>query len=199
MSEPNPETVAAAVDAFKLRLSEEGVTAMSMVRESITHGSSLVVPDDKFAALRDRAGTALQVAPTQDVFMVGSAKLGFSIKPKRRYMAFGDESDVDLAIVSAGLYKQLWDEARRFSRSGGFWDPDDKSHFKNDHLNGVIKPYVLPNQDSPTQRKLFDLEATLQRERLTDYPVTLAIWHSIETLEDYQAATVLDCQKGLEL
>jgi len=128
--------------------------------------------------------------------MVGSAKLGFSIKPAKRYKPFSDDSDIDVAVVSPELYCRLWTELRRFDRQDGEWSRDYRNHFKNDHVNGVIKPHVLPDSDAiPTRRQLFDLRASLQRMDYAPYPVTLAVWHSIEALEDYQAVAVAECQR----
>lgn len=41
--------------------------------------------------------------------IVGSAKLGFSLSPKKNFKAFGDDSDIDLVIVSRSLYRKAWD------------------------------------------------------------------------------------------
>lgn len=185
----------AARAVFQGRIAE-GATAETLVHEFITHGSSVVVPDPGFAALREHVARVLQVSANRDVYMVGSAKLGFSIKPKKLYKLFGDESDVDLAVVSATVYDRLWSEARRYTREGGFWEGDSLNHFKNDHANGVIKAYVLPDSSSvPTRRMLFDLEADLQRSGASSVPVTIAVWHSMDALEEYQLIAVKRCQK----
>lgn len=67
-------------------------------------------------------------------------------------------------------------------------------------MNAVIKPYVLPDSGSiPTRRMLLDLQAELQRVGGSPYPVTLAVWHSMDALEDYQVLAVKQCQKELSL
>lgn len=199
MDEPDGSKLQAALAHFQERL-KSGLDPESIVREYITHGSSVVLDDPTYALLRSHAGRSLSVSPNRDVYLVGSAKLGFSIKPRRRYGLFGDESDVDLAVVSPAAYERLWTEARRHARQGGLWEGDTRNHFRNDHMNGVIKPYVLPDSSSiPTRRMLFDLQAELQRVGGSPYPVTLAVWHSMEALEDYQVLAVRQCQKELSL
>lgn len=188
-----------ALTDFRERLLS-GASAESVVREFITHGPSAVLDVRTYAQLREYAGSALNISPNQSVFLVGSAKLGFSIKPNRRYGSFNDDSDVDLAIVSPSLYERLWTEARRYSRNGGHWEGDSRNHFKNDHFNAVIKPYVLPDSDVvPTRRMLFDVEAELQRVGGSPYPVTIAVWYSMDALEEYQALAVAKCQEALDL
>ncbi len=199
MEPVDEQVLGQSLETFKDRLSS-GASAESIVREFITHGSSVVLDGPTYTRLREYAGQVLQVSPNQNVYLVGSAKLGFSIKPARRYGFFDDDSDVDVAIVSPSLYERLWDEARRYSRSGGFWEADSRIHYKNDHANAVIKPYVLPDSDAiPTRRMLFDLQAELQRVGGSPYPVTIAVWHSIEALEEYQVLSVVKCQEALSL
>lgn len=191
--------VSASLEQFRQRLAS-GIAPHAIVRELITHGGSSVLDGQTYARLRELAGDVLQVSPNQSIFLVGSAKLGFSIKPRRRYGVFNDDSDIDLAIVSSSLYERLWGEARRYSRRGGLWENDTKIHFKNDHSNGVIKPYVVPDSDGiPTRRMLFDVQAQLQRVGGSPYPVTLAVWHSMDALEEYQILAVSMCQEALSL
>ncbi|WP_432049529.1 hypothetical protein [Verrucosispora sp. NA02020] len=199
MSELSPEDLAKAVEAFKLRLLQEG-TPLQLVRELITFGSAAVIPDTAYSSIRDYVGQVLKISPTRDVYIVGSAKLGFSIKPTARYRGFNDDSDFDLAIVSASLYQRLWEQARTYVRQGGIWDRDDRNHFKNDHLNGVIKPYLLP--DSPLtslKATLFDLSSTLQASGRSYCRVTMAVWHTMDALETYQSVAVQQCREELTI
>ncbi|MGW1452208.1 hypothetical protein ACWCO3_28615 [Micromonospora sp. NPDC002411] len=197
MPELSPGDLAKAVEAFKLRLLQEG-SPLQIVREVVTFGSATVISDVDYSSIREYAGQILKVSPTRDVYIVGSAKLGFSIKPGSRYRGFNDESDVDLAIVSTSLYERLWEQARSYSRQGGIWDKDDRNHFKNDHVNGVIKPYLLP--DSPVtslKATLFDLGSALQASGRSNYRVTIAVWYTIDALEDYQSVAVKQCREEL--
>ena len=48
--------------------------------------------------------------PSNNIFIVGSALLGFSLSPKKNYKAFDDTSDIDIVIVDEELYKKYWDK-----------------------------------------------------------------------------------------
>ena len=182
---------------FRERLTS-GASPESIVREFITFGAAVLIDQESYTRVREYAGDVLEVSPNQNIFIVGSAKTGFSIKPHRRYELFNDSSDVDLAIVSSGIYERMWRESRRYSRQGGIWEGDTRVHFKNDHSNAVIKPYVMPDSDAiPTRRVLFDLGVSLQRVGGSPYPVTIAVWHSMDALEEYQALAVRKCQEAL--
>jgi hypothetical protein len=195
--ELSPGDLAKAVEAFKLRLLQEG-SPLQIVRELVTFGSAAVISDAAYSSIRDYVGQVLKVSPTRDVYIVGSAKLGFSIKPAARYRGFNDESDFDLAVVSTSLYERLWEQARAYIRQGGIWERDDRNHFKNNHLNGVIKPYLLP--DSPItslKATLFDLSSALQASGRSDYRVTMAVWYTMDALENYQSVAVKQCREEM--
>jgi hypothetical protein len=42
--------------------------------------------------------------------VVGSAKLGFSIVPDKRYRAFGETSDIDVVLCSSALFDLFWED-----------------------------------------------------------------------------------------
>ncbi len=46
-----------------------------------------------------------------NIAIVGSAKLGFSINPteKKKFTPFSDDSDLDIAIVSPEIFRKSWD------------------------------------------------------------------------------------------
>jgi len=187
--------VAADVAEFRALL-KTGLSPLQIVQQEITTGNSRIVSNGRYQKLREHFAGAFGVSPSRDVLMVGSAKLGFSIKPKRRYQPFGNESDVDVAIVSPQLYGRLWAEVRECRSARVQWDSvDNLNHLKNDHLAGVIKPYLLPtSRVAPSKGLMFDLCAEIQRLDIVEVPVTLAVWYDIDCLEAYQCRAVRECQ-----
>ena len=61
------------------------------------------------------------IHPSQ-IVMVGSAKLGFSISPHKRYREFGDTSDIDLAIISKELFDNVSDSLLDYLDNNPAWD-----------------------------------------------------------------------------
>lgn len=55
------------------------------------------------AMVQEVAGLA---AP--DIRIVGSARFGFSMKPRNHLRAFTEDSDIDVVVVSDALFDQLW-------------------------------------------------------------------------------------------
>lgn len=43
-----------------------------------------------------------------NIGIAGSAKLGFSMNPKKKYKPFNESSDVDIIIVSKNLFNEFW-------------------------------------------------------------------------------------------
>ena len=170
---------------------------MSVVRQVVTHGSAVMVTDEKYVSLKEAVADALGVNANQNVFMVGSAKLGFSIKKKCRYESFSELSDIDIAVVTPTTYEQLWLEARRLNRPEILWSSDDRNHFRNDHFKGVIKPYLLPDE-SNLKRKFFDMEVDLKLASGNPFDITLAVWHDMSALENYQATAVGECKEEMQ-
>ncbi|MGP1678371.1 MAG: hypothetical protein ACTS6J_14590 [Burkholderiales bacterium] len=56
---------------------------------------------------RLEVGNQLGVEPT-DLRIVGSGRLGFSLKPWNNLKAYSDTSDIDLLVVSPNSFDQLW-------------------------------------------------------------------------------------------
>ncbi|MFJ5883263.1 hypothetical protein [Kitasatospora cineracea] len=186
-----------SMEAFKAGLARHS-NPLSVVREFITHGPCVVISQEQHAELRERVGAELGVHPNRDVYTVGSAKLGFSIKPSRRYGRFNDESDIDVAVVSPELYGQLWREVRSFIASKEPWSATKLDDFKREHLTGRISPKNLHKASPliPTATRLWDIGRQLQMDRVAGpYQVTFAVWYDMDALEGYQCNAVSECQK----
>lgn len=76
------------------------------------------------------------------VYVVGSAKLGFSPKPGQYFKPFSDASDIDVAIVSSELFSRIWREVHQMQNSNEYFD---FHKFKHYHFNGWIRPDKMPS------------------------------------------------------
>lgn len=45
-----------------------------------------------------------------NIGIAGSAKLGFSLNPSKKYKEFNDNSDIDIIIVSKRLFNEFWEQ-----------------------------------------------------------------------------------------
>jgi len=58
-------------------------------------------------SFRDELVVGLGVARA-DIRVVGSGRLGFSMKPGHNLRSFGDTSDIDVVVVNADAFDRLW-------------------------------------------------------------------------------------------
>jgi hypothetical protein len=77
-----------------------------------------------------------------DVTMVGSGKLGFTLKPKVQFRKFNDKSDIDMAIISEKLYEKIWKDVFVYKNQVKYWPEEFK--FKDYFFRGWIRPDYLP-------------------------------------------------------
>lgn len=62
---------------------------------------------EKYDRFRKFFSRRLQL-PQNNIAIVGSAKLGFSLSPKKPFKKFDTNSDIDIAIVSEDLFRKSW-------------------------------------------------------------------------------------------
>lgn len=114
---------------------------LDVIRKNIIYGHPAVINDSTYFALRSAVASKYEIHPNE-VLVVGSAKLGFSIAPRKRYRPFCDESDIDVVIVSATLFSRIWREVHHYEDHGGYWERGRE--FKDYLFQGWIRPDKLP-------------------------------------------------------
>ncbi len=91
----------------------------------------------------------LEIDPT-NIQVVGSARLGYSLNPKKNFKKFDNESDIDVAIISPWHFEQAWLELRQdISRSFR----SKVSREENRDLDIFVKNLIF-YQTIPTERIL---------------------------------------------
>lgn len=176
--------------AFKSALATR--TTTNIVRQFVITGTAALLSEELYFNLRSEVAERFSLHPTE-VLIVGSAKLGFSIAPKKRYRPFNDSSDVDVAIVSDRLFDDIWRRAHAFSASGGYWE--EREQFKKYVFDGWIRPDKLPPERSfatAVEWWNFFREMTLSN-RYGPYKVRGALYKSWYFLEKYQERAVSQC------
>lgn len=169
-----------------------------IVNSKIFHGSCHALTEDQHFSLKERIADEYSLSTHQDIFLVGSAKLGFSIAPHKRYRPFGDSSDIDIAIVSHDLYQRVWHEAHAYSESGADWPK--KGKFQDYISWGWIRPDMLPRSDTFSfSRDWRDFFREIQRSRaFGPYKVAGALYHDLRFLTQYQRRAVAACRENME-
>ncbi|WP_410688157.1 hypothetical protein [Citrobacter europaeus] len=178
------------IDDFKEFIRVEGAT--NAFRRYILHSDCQMIESSQSYALKSKICDKLNVE-FDNIIVVGSCKLGFSIKPNKRFVPFGDESDIDVAIVSPTLFESVWRTALEYKYSNADWQ-SQREFFK--YLSsGWIRPDKFPRGENfafSTDWFEFFREMTNSRE-YGDYKIAAGIYYNSFFLEKYQETCLEQC------
>lgn len=96
-----------------LKNCDTDASLVDLCRRTVLHGTPAVFSgrEDDFYLFRKRIAEKFGVS-FHEVYIVGSAKMGFS--PFKQYKTFDLDSDIDVSIVSRNLFDRFLDEILRF-------------------------------------------------------------------------------------
>lgn len=173
------------IEAFKASLSEGAEFALS---EHLKHQCSIVGPEMELG-VRETVAAEFGVS-VDEVWLVGSAKLGFSPKPGQYFKHFSDRSDIDVALVSSELYAEIWREVYQMDLAGEYYDKDKFTHY---HLRGWIRPDALPSSSEYGRcRTWWNFFRTLSaKEEFMRMKIRGGLYHDLHFLRHYQLTGLL--------
>lgn len=180
------------IDDFKEDLPR--LSSVQILRKYILGAESQILSAEQHFQLKEQVCEHFRV-DYNEVIMVGSGKLGFSIKPTRRFQAFNDDSDLDIAVVSPRLFETVWKEAYLFKKGGSYW-PKADSFFK--YLSeGWIRPDKLPRNEYFTfTSNWWDFfNALTQSGQYGPYAIRAGLYHSNFFFEEYQKICIEQCKE----
>ena len=188
----------AKIDENVLRFKHDlkRLNPLQMVRRHIVHGACMMIPDDTYYELRECVAEQFETHPNQ-VLVVGSGKLGFSVAPHKRYRHFCDTSDIDVVISSERFFYKIWKYLYNYKENGGYWE---RFFDFNQYLfQGWIRPDKLP----PDHKCSFAKEWWEFFNKITSsglyskYKVSGAIYFNWEFLESYHTRAINNCITAL--
>lgn len=165
-----------------------------ITRKHLTFGSCAVLTEQQHYELKEEVSDHFQLHPNE-VYVVGSAKLGFSIAPAKRFRPFCDESDIDLAIISDTLFDRVWQELFDYENTQSSWPT--KGAFVQYFFRGWIRPDKFPRATSfpfSNEWTEFFRELTNSR-RYGDIKISAGIYRNWKFFEDYQAICIEKCRE----
>lgn len=174
---------------------------LQVVQKHVLSGPCYVLNEDAHYELKYAIAAEFGINPN-DIFIVGSAKLGFSIASNKRYRPFGDQSDIDVAIVSNTLFDSVWQKVFEY------WDRPGKdvywyqsSDFMAYLFRGWIRPDKLPPaRDFPYQLQWFRFFQYLTSTgKFGPYKISAGLYRSLYFLERYQCICTRQCQESLSV
>lgn len=196
------------LDDFKaeLRATAQDVQLIEFTQRHILHGTPYVFRDreNDYYNFKRRLCAEFEVAHTE-IFIVGSAKLGFS---PHKGTSFTLDSDIDLAIVSGDFFSRTSDlaadlEFRIRSQTTFLREHHWKSYHK--YLRylviGWMRPDLLPLIDPCAEFKdkwfsFFD-GISYGKSEVGNYKVTAGVFRSQRELERYTVDSVKKIRNAL--
>ncbi|SRR5258706_12122134 len=169
---------------------------ITMVRRHLIFGDSYILDVDKHFELKTEISAQFRIHPSE-VLLVGSAQLGFSIVPKKRYRPFNDSSDIDIAIVSPFLFDLFWEQAFDYWNSGRYWPEQDA--FKDYLFRGWIRPDKLPPSHKFTLGKDWweFFQYITAKGKYGPFPLRAGLYKSWTYFEKYQHVCIEQCKQEL--
>jgi hypothetical protein len=140
------------------------------------------------------------------VYIVGSAKLGYSLTegrgptagaPKARFRNFTALSDIDVAVYSPVIFDTIWGELSiRASYEARLpWRCGDLGNYL---LSGWWRPDHFPRRGVRSCDLWWDLFNEFTTSRLFDrHKVRGGMFYSKDDLVRYQTRSVIDCKRSL--
>jgi len=195
------------VDEFRRRLREVG--SQAIVDEYILNDASEYISKASIAKIGARICATYQVVQADlDIWVVGSAKLGFSLTEKRtkagftlpRYRKFRPESDIDIAVVHPAVFAAIWNELTIHAHNAGRW-PWDSGRLGDYLVCGWFRPDHFPRH-----ARLMRCDQWHDCFRALSNDVTLGrrqvrggLFYSREQLARYLQRAVDDCVAAEEM
>ncbi len=157
-----------------------------------------VMSEDDYFQLKKEIANHFTLHPSE-VIMVGSAKLGFTIKPQSKYRKFGDSSDIDIAIISEELFENIWRAVFEYKNDVKYWGKEQK--FKDYLFRGWIRPDLLPHAKRfELAQDWWDFFLNLSSSgQYGPYRIRAGLYYSRYFFEPYQTICINACRHQLDL
>jgi hypothetical protein len=99
--------MAPTADEFAALLTTENIE--ELVRDVLFQGVPYVFEDapETWAGLRGRVAEGLN-CQEEEILVIGSAKMGYSLAPRKFGRPFTEHSDIDVIVISPGLFDEIW-------------------------------------------------------------------------------------------
>lgn len=192
-------TIEDRIRIFKVALLEPQLSDEIIVQRHIIHPPPFVFngDNDKYFALKSIISDFFNINP-EEVKMVGSAKLGFSIVPFQLWKPFDDSSDIDMVIVSSKVFDDFWRDLYDFNIHLTVRTQEEQDmyyKFLDYFFKGWIRPDLFPFR-YPQKRKWFTFFKSISYGKFGQRKVTGAIYKNMEFFEKYHTLNIRRLRSG---
>jgi hypothetical protein len=181
---------------------------LDFCRRTTLHGTPAVFRgnEDAYYAFRKRIADKFDIS-FHEVFITGSAKLGFSPRKKK---VFDLDSDIDVALISSKLYDEIMNSIHAYqmelreNRKAVTWDEIKGYHkFLEYGAIGWMRPDLLPTSFTMDDFKQdwFDFFKSIShgKSEVGNYKVTAGAFKSYNHLEKYTLSGLRSLRNELKI
>lgn len=108
----------------------------------------------------------------------------------KKYRLFGNESDIDVALVSSALFDKFWEQVFRYKYEGSYWPEYDQ--FVDYFFRGWMRPDKLPRSPMfPLREDWWSFfKAITNSGKYGDFKISGGLYKSYFFLENYQTICI---------
>jgi hypothetical protein len=199
-----------SMENFLSQLAETGddTALLDFCRRRVLHGTPAVFQGDeeKYYSFRKRIADEFQIN-FHEIFITGSAKLGFSPHKKK---LFDLDSDIDVALISSVLYDQMMEfihgyqmELRENRKAVSIEEIKRYHKFLEYSAIGWMRPDLLPTsfQVNDLKTKWFAFFSSISHgsSEVGNYKVTAGAFKSYSHLERYTVSGLISLKANLKI
>jgi hypothetical protein len=158
------------------------LTPDDFVKTNLLAGEAYVFnwTSERYGTFRREMAAKLQIHEDQ-VRLIGSAKLGFSLNRDHLLQRFRRESDLDLVVVDSDLFDGSVLELRQRARELGMASQDERRRLRRSRdniFNGYLRPDQLPLSTSLMRAWFPRLAGPFHSEPARSHPVKAWLFKS---------------------
>ena len=136
------------IDVFKEYVQDDSNSLNRIMNKYLLYGIPYIFEsnEDIYFQLKEEISEHFGIQQTQ-IFVVGSAKLGFSIAPHKLFKHVNEDSDVDVAIICDSLFDYFWKETYKYNITIVSRNEEEDRNYRMflDYLyKGWVRPDYLP-------------------------------------------------------
>ena len=136
------------IEKFKKDVINHDISIDRLVQKYLIFGTPYIFKDDeeKYYVLKEIVSKSLSVS-ISCITVVGSCKLGFSLKPTKLWEHISEESDIDIALINPELFDTFWKEFYEInSKLQSRTEEQDKNYqsFLNYFFRGWLRIDLFP-------------------------------------------------------
>lgn len=188
-------------EEFKEELRNKNITDAEIVEKYISFGTPYIFSENEslYYELKTEIANFFSIGSKKNIIVVGSAKLGFSIAPSKRFRDIHDESDIDVAIIDEELFDSYWEKLFEFninikSRSQKEQDTYDK--FLSYFFRGWLRPDLFPFEYKGKD-EWFDFFNQISYKKYDKRKVNAAIYKNEFFFNQYHTGAIKLLREGL--